>query len=75
MLVTQRFPARLAERACRLLLVVDHERVEPLEVVHLTADCPVGHQPAAVRAAPRAALLDVPEIVEREQPELTAIST
>lgn len=73
--VTQRQPARLAERACRLLFVVDHEGVEPLEVVHLVADGPVGHQLATVRAAARAALLDVREIVEREQPQPGAIGT
>jgi hypothetical protein len=73
MLISQRLPARLAKRACRLLLVVDHERVEPFDVIEDVAHGAVPDQLAAVRATARAALLDVPKELQRQQPQLGAI--
>ena len=75
MLVAERLPARLAQRACRLFLVVGHERVEPLDVVDRMSDGPVGDQLAAIRAAARPALLDVREEVQRQQPQLGSVRT
>ncbi len=73
MLIAQRLPARLAERAGRFLLVIGHERVELLDVVHDVHNGPVGDQLAAVRPAARSSLLDVAQEVQRQQPELLAI--
>lgn len=73
MLVSECLPAWFAQRACCRFLVIGHERVEPLDVIDRVADGPVGDQLAAIRAAARAALLDVREEFQRQQPQLGAV--
>lgn len=75
MLIPERFPARITQRAGGLVLVVGHERVELLDVLDDVADRPAGKQLAAIGAAARAARLDVAEELKRQQPQVLAVLT